>query len=315
MGNSVIKIFVVCHKPAYVPKYDMLIPIQAGAALAQYHYEGMVYDDSGDHISNKNPLYCELTAQYWAWKNIDADYYGFFHYRRYLSFQNEYAVDVNGGLNVKRNPAPYMELDRIPEDLSEFGYNCEKAVHMIEKNELLTVMREKLNITVYSQYCQYHDKNDLDQVIKILKERHPQFSEAADQYLSSKYIYYMNIYIMKKSLFLEYAEWLFDILETFEAQMAVKEQERLFGYLAERLFGIFYVYQRNNGVKCAEFPYLMFYNTQLKDGQILKKQEKMYREFQLKPTNIKLKLDMRKLNRFFPAGSRRRLWLRSIFLR
>ena len=44
----------------------------------------MLHDDEGDNISNKNKTYCELTAQYWAWKNMEADYYGFFHYRRYF---------------------------------------------------------------------------------------------------------------------------------------------------------------------------------------------------------------------------------------
>ena len=59
----------------------------------------MLADNTGDHISNRNRFYCELTTQYWAWKNMDADYYGFCHYRRYFSFAPvRYAEDDCGCL-------------------------------------------------------------------------------------------------------------------------------------------------------------------------------------------------------------------------
>lgn len=72
-----IKIFVACHKPSYVADNVYLYPIQVGAALAKTRLD-MLHDDEGENISGKNKSYCELTAQYWAWKNIEADYYGFF---------------------------------------------------------------------------------------------------------------------------------------------------------------------------------------------------------------------------------------------
>ena len=81
-----IKIYVVCHKPSYVPENPYLYPIQVGTALSKSPLEGMLHDNEGDNISDRNKSYCELTAQYWAWKNEDADYYGFFHYRRYFAF-------------------------------------------------------------------------------------------------------------------------------------------------------------------------------------------------------------------------------------
>lgn len=62
-----IKIYVVCHKPSYVPENPYLYPIQVGTALSGSKLEGMIHDNEGDNISDRNKTYCELTAQYWAW--------------------------------------------------------------------------------------------------------------------------------------------------------------------------------------------------------------------------------------------------------
>ena len=79
-----IRIFVSCHKAFPVPEGGLLYPVHVGAALADQRLDGYIRDDSGENISRLNRRYCEMTGQYWAWKNADADYYGFFHYRRYL---------------------------------------------------------------------------------------------------------------------------------------------------------------------------------------------------------------------------------------
>ena len=66
-----IRILIACHKPTYVPKNPLFYPMQVGTALTDRRLEGMTYhDNEGDNISEKNPDYCELTAQYWAWKLI-----------------------------------------------------------------------------------------------------------------------------------------------------------------------------------------------------------------------------------------------------
>lgn len=311
-----INIFVACHKPTYVLENSLLIPIQAGTELADQCYPGMKYDNEGDNISVKNPEYCELTAQYWVWKNIEGDYYGFFHYRRYLSFATVYPVKEDGTIQNGRHACPYVELDDIREDLSNFCLDAETMSREITQYDLLTVLREKINTTVYRQYCQYHSGKNLDLVLDILSKKYPEYKAAAERYMNSKEIYYMNMYIMKKELFHEYMNWLFDILSEFEHSMdtgSVQDREpRLMGYLAERLFGIFYTHQRGNGAVCAELSYLKFYSTEM-NGEVRMREH--IRHFRLKPTKYEIRIDMCKLNRIFPAGSRRRILLRNIFLR
>lgn len=311
-GTEGIQIYVACHKPTCVLDNRLLVPVQVGAALTDIRYDGMRQDNEGEHISEKNPQYCELTAQYWAWKNTDCEYYGFFHYRRYLSFAEIYPVEE---MNNGKNRCPYIELDDIREDLTAYKLDEDWMEEQIRQYDLLTVLRERINTTVYRQYCQYHSQNYLDLVLEILKKKYPEYGAAADAYMNSKEIYYMNMYIMKKPLFFQYMSWLFDILTEFEEEYEAGGQSlepRMMGYLAERLFGVFYLYQRTNGVKCAEAPYLKFYCTELEPG---KTPAENVRVFRLKPSRIQIKIDMRKLNRLFPAGSRRRILLRSIFLR
>ena len=51
--NPDIRIYVVCHKPAYVPETPYLYPIQVGTALSGKKLPGMLHDDEGDNISER----------------------------------------------------------------------------------------------------------------------------------------------------------------------------------------------------------------------------------------------------------------------
>ena len=79
-----IKVIVAAHKKYQMPENEMYIPVQVGAE-GKEKIEGYTQDNTGDNISSKNPYFCELTGLYWAWKNLDADYKGLVHYRRYFT--------------------------------------------------------------------------------------------------------------------------------------------------------------------------------------------------------------------------------------
>ena len=79
-----IKVIVAAHKKYQMPKDTMYIPVQVGAE-GKNIIEEYKQDSEGENISNKNQYYCELKGLYWAWKNLEADYIGLVHYRRYFS--------------------------------------------------------------------------------------------------------------------------------------------------------------------------------------------------------------------------------------
>ena len=66
----------------------LYIPVRCGAVYDERENVTMLGDDTGDNISEKRMSYCELTVLYWAWKNVDADYYGLCQDCRYLVFSD-----------------------------------------------------------------------------------------------------------------------------------------------------------------------------------------------------------------------------------
>ena len=264
-----IRIFIACHKPTYVPENPIFYPVQVGTALTEKRLEHMAYrDNEGDNISGKNPDYCELTAQYWAWKNIDCDYYGFFHYRRYLTFHRVCSVMASGRILGKRQH-PYIELDSVWDDLTPYWMEAEWMVQQIAKYDLLTVYRERINTTVYRQYCQYHEAEELNHMLEIVNRVYPEYTDSAKAYMSSKDIYYMNMYIMKKELFHEYMSWLFDILFEFEKKADMSEYTvegyRTPGHLAERLLTVFCWYtERKKNLRVKKLQTIIFLKTDQK---------------------------------------------------
>lgn len=246
-----IKLFVCCHQPTQVPKHPLLVPIQAGAALADSRFPGFLHDDTGDNISAQNHSYCELTVQYWAWKNAEADYYGFFHYRRYLY------PDIEAKLPYRvEREASLPLLDKL--DYAEFE-------QLIRQYDIIVPKGENMYVPVREHYANasYHHRKDLELAEQIIHEHHPKMISALDAYLSDTVCYFGNIHIMRREIFHDYCFWLFPILEEFDRRVDISgyspQARRVDGYLAERLLGVYVTFRRSE-LQTLELPRVHFYD-------------------------------------------------------
>ncbi len=237
-----IKIFTSYHKDSDLFETGIIRPVQVGTAVNGVVYVEGLHDNTGDHISEKNPMYCELTAQYWAWKNVDADYYGFMHYRRYFSFRKGKLVEDKWGNVV---------MDRItPENLQTLSLNDEQIRSIVPNYDVITVAPQAISEiskgkNVYEQYKYSPDHliRDLDTVMDIIRDLYPEYTDAARKYLKGETAYHCNMYILKKEIFQDYNAWLFSILEEHEKRTDLSHysvaQYRVSGFLGERLWGIY----------------------------------------------------------------------------
>lgn len=258
-----IKILTSYHKKCELITTDIIKPIQVGTAINGCIYPQHLHDDTGDNISEKNRMYCELTAQYWAWKNLDADYYGFMHYRRYFSFDN-------GAL--KRNHMGFVELPYPDSTAMEKLHLSDSELEaLVGQYDVISakpeVMGKSDSCTVYKQYDSNHRIEDLDLALDIISEKYPEFKTAADKYLAGYRLYCGNMFIMKKELFFDYCEWLFDILAEHEKRGDFRDyseyQRRVSGFLAERLWGVYLTWLKENKNICVlEVPVCFFESTE-----------------------------------------------------
>lgn len=215
-----IRILVAAHKPYWMPDDDVYLPIQVGAAGKESL--GWQRDDEGDNISEKNPNYCELTALYWAWKNLDADYIGLCHYRRYFSRRSH-----TGNTEKKKSSI-----------LHRADYET-----LLKKFDIILPQKRNYYIeTVRSQYEHAHHKDDLVQTEKLIQEMYPEYKQAFECIMARRRLYIANMFVMKKKDLHAYCSWLFPLLETLEGRISLKRRNvyeaRAFGFLAERLFNV-----------------------------------------------------------------------------
>lgn len=243
-SRSDIRIFVSTHKDADYFDSGILQPVQVGSAKAPFRFGGTFHDDRGENISDLNPMYCELTTQYWAWKNVDAEYYGFCHYRRYFDFSP-----------VRHTENVYGEIiDEYIDEETQKKYCLDDASieKMVRQYDVITTEIKDLRKfpgDAGTPRAQYHAAPrlidaDLDRVIDILKEMHPEYAQDADAFLDGSRSCFCNMFIMRKDIFFDYCSWLFPILEGFVARTDMshysKEALRTPGHLSERLFNIYY---------------------------------------------------------------------------
>lgn len=238
-----ISLYVSYHNKCDLIKTKYFKPIQVGTEYSSALFPSELNDATGENISSKNKSFCELTAQYWAWKNDKtSDYIGFCHYRRHFIFnpKNTKSNDIYG-------VTPYDKMNK--NYLDEIGYSDKSLEQFLEGVDIVTPEKwdvrnhyAKNNLDQYKQGSKL-DINDYYTCLEILKEKYPEYNEHVISYNTSVYGYYTNMFIMKREIFLHYSKWLFDILFALEKKIDLSNRDfqeyRVFGYISEWLLGIY----------------------------------------------------------------------------
>lgn len=209
-----LKILVCCHKPCELPEGEIYLPIQVGAALSDFvlgmQRDNLLNGRPCDNISSKNKSYCELTALYWAWKNIkniypNLEYIGLCHYRRFFNI-----------------------------------YKFQK----IKPNEVFVSRKYHFPYSVEIAYKAAHISDDFNTLRFVVHDLYPSYDTFFNKYMSkSNSTYLFNMFLGGYGFFNDYCTWLFDILFEVEKRIDISKysdvQKRVFGYMAERLLGVF----------------------------------------------------------------------------
>jgi hypothetical protein len=226
-----IVIGVAAHRRYKTPDEDIYMPIQVGAyKKADIGYKR---DDEGDNISSRNPQYCELTGLYWMWKNVEADYYGMVHYRRYFVNPHTLLPRVNSYDKILQS----KPLENILKDY----------------DVVLPHRRNYLIESVYSHYAHSHYAEHLDVTRSIIQSNYPAYLKAFDDVMKGTSAHMFNMMIMSKEKFDAYCQWLFPILFELESHIDISKydafQARYLGRVSELLVD---VWVRTNNIRYKE---------------------------------------------------------------
>lgn len=228
-----MKIFTITHKEFTPPPDPLYVPLHVGhikytdgslpEGTKDYGYAG---DDTGDHISEKNNLYGELTGLYWVWKNCpELDYAGLVHYRRYFADENGHLMKEQ---DFRRILAQYDVM---------IGRHIEYEVSYAEK------------------FASYHHIEDLEKTGEVIKRLYPDYYDTFRSVIESNQQYVFNLFVAPKKLWDAYAEWLFKICFELEKVIDVSGYDqyraRIYGFLSEELL---YVWIKKNGLSFYEAP-------------------------------------------------------------
>lgn len=211
-----LKILVATHKRYQMPTDPVYFPVQAGRAIhPPLEYTG---DHTGENISEKNATFCELTALYWAWKNLNAKYLGLCHYRRYFKGH--------------RHSEKWEQI-----------LTASEAEQLLRKAPIILPKKRNYYIeTNYSQYVHAHHAEDLDTTRVILEEKYPEYVPAFDASMKRTTGHRFNMMIMRREMLNDYCTWLFDILFELEKRLDIStystNDKRVFGFVSERLLDV-----------------------------------------------------------------------------
>lgn len=263
-----IKIFV-SHRidlDSTIINNPLYVNVRCGAVFDQRENISILGDDTGENISEKRNSFSELTVLYWAWKNIQADYYGLCHYRRFISFGDE-----------PISPIQPLTSDSIVEaQIKKYCLDdAEKMASIIQANDVVTICPKDVhklgdhpNIMqeVIDKRPWQHSTAKVEIFKRIVREKYPQYADLVDEYFGGQYYRSDSCFVMKKNIFDLFCTQLFDVLFEFERQICTENcnmyQLREPAYMFEMFYGIFFLYlQRLKKYNLREMNLVLFKDT------------------------------------------------------
>lgn len=251
-----IKIFVshrIDQDNVLVPN-PIYTPIRCGAFYDKRENIEMLGDNTGDNISEKRLNFNEFTVMYWAWKNVQADYYGLCHYRRFINFSDK---EFSGPMHKMG----YFDA-LTPASMKEIGIMDETKIRsIIEDSDIITTKEydifqdstpleteAKTSFQWWLKYVPcYLNQQEFDILFDIIKEKFPQYYKSALEYKNGHKFRGYNCFVMKKEAFYSLCEFVFGVLFDFEKKIDMSNLSetsiRFPGYAGEWLYSIWMHHQ------------------------------------------------------------------------
>jgi len=195
-------IFISTYKDIELPQDDVLTPIQVGYAKDF----GILRDNTGDNIAEKNRNYSELTLFYWIWKNYKDDYIGHYGYRRFLD----------------------IKIEDIPERLKFYDFIIGEPFIVPQDN-------------IAQQFIDCHGKHNWNVLLKGLED----LGYSTTFFYNTRDLQYSNLFIATYDKFSKYMSWLWNIINKLESRVEIPKEDYqcfIFAFLAERLFTFYLSY-------------------------------------------------------------------------
>lgn len=255
----ILKIAVAYHKPSLILSNDVYLPIQVGKALNPTIDLGIQPDNEGVNISDENGYYCELTATYWIWKNITADYKGLCHYRRFFT------TERSGGI-MQRVSNIVLKGTYIPQIVYYNENKFERDMYIMSdklKVELgkvpIITTREVISRLSCYNYFAIIGSEYITITQNIVNAIYPDYSSVMDESLKSHRIHFANMVVMRTDYFDEYCTFVFNVLDYVKEMLVSQDwiidlkREKIFsrklGYIAELLTNCYIKKKKAEGVK------------------------------------------------------------------
>lgn len=185
--KSKVCIYAVGHKQFAMPVKDSVyIPLMVGKQQGEFS-NGWISEHTGDHISDKNVRYNELTGLYWIWKNANAEITGLCHYRRFFVRPCQKAWNVLTGKPVQVIDEPY-----IKKILSSYHVILHNKTFTPGGNQNQLCMKQKCSETGNSAGLSREILTILDDTFK---RSYPKEFSIYEHVMNRKYAHLLNMII------------------------------------------------------------------------------------------------------------------------